>query len=76
MKKIFKYLITILALAWTGALTIFAGIVFITCLFTIADKLFNNNLFVCTIMALLLIAATLIIGSVVKNRVDKGNGNA
>lgn len=72
MKRIIKYILTILGLAWNGAVTIFAGLIFITAFFTFADKILNNNLFACTIMSLVLAGVTLIVGVKVNKKTKEG----
>lgn len=72
MKRIIKHILTILGLAWNGAVTIFAGLIFVTAFFTVADKLFNNNLFACIIMSLVLVGVTLAVGAKVKEKIKEG----
>lgn len=67
MKKALKYILAVLWTAWTGALTIVTGIAMIAGVFTLSEKLFNNNVVVSVILLILLIGATLSVGDSVKS---------
>lgn len=63
-----KYLLAILCTAWNGTLALFSTIVFSTALFKFVDRFLNNNAFVCTVLALTLIAITFVLGITVKEK--------
>ena len=69
MKKIMRYLLAVLSMAWTGALTFFSFIVMGTGLFQFADKFLNNNVASCVVLAVILICITLGMGAAVHKKI-------
>lgn len=73
MKKVIKYLLAVLSTAWTGALTFFSLVVIGTGLFQFADRILNNNIVLCVVLAIVLICITIGAGTVVKEKMEEGD---
>lgn len=68
MKNVVKYLLTVVSMAWTGALTFFSLAVITVGLFQFAEKFLNNNVVSSVILAVILICITIGVGAAVHRK--------